>query len=83
MPYVKCTREGAPLTVTYLGWPYVVAAGLEPLAAEALSEPGVLSVELLDDARSRIPYTERPRALVTPKRRAALNAVMLSDLPPC
>lgn len=83
MPYVKCTREGEPLTVTYLEWPHVVAAGLEPLAAQALSEPGVLSVELLDDARSRILYTEWPRATVAPERRAALDAAMVANLPPC
>ncbi|WP_133057160.1 hypothetical protein [Frankia sp. KB5] len=83
MPYVKCTREGAPPTVTYLEWPYVVAAGLESLVSEALSEPDVLSVELLDDARSRVLFAEKPRATLTPEWHATRDTVVSSDLPPC
>lgn len=76
MPYVKVTREsGVPDTI-YLTWPHVLAAGLEQVTAEALTEPGVTAVELMDDARSRILFEERrptPAAVRRRRERLAID----------
>ncbi|EFC86478.1 hypothetical protein [Parafrankia sp. EUN1f] len=63
MPYVRVSRgsEGRP-EITFLAWPQVMAMGIEKLVAEAISEPGVRSVELTDDAGSRIMTREKPIA---------------------
>lgn len=83
MPYVKIVYEGAAPTMTYMQWAPVVAAGLRRIVGEALEEPGVASVELTDDAGSRVLVAEKPRDLLASERRRMLNTAMIKDLPTC
>lgn len=64
MPYIKIVYKGAAPTTTYMQWAPVVAAGLRRIVGEALEEPGVASVELTDDAGSRVLVAEKPRDLL-------------------
>ena len=70
MPYIVTSRVGAAPTTVYLPWPQVLDTGIRELAAEALTEPGVSSVELTDDCRSRVLLVERERAGLAVQRPA-------------
>lgn len=79
MPYVRVTRESGVPDTTYLTWPHVVAAGPQQIVRDALTEPGVTSVELADDARSRILFQDKaPTPDAARRRRAALA---IGDMP--
>lgn len=59
MPYVKVNRAGAESASVYIPWPQALETGLRQMVRDALSEPGVQSVELTDDCRSRILWEEK------------------------
>lgn len=82
MPYVKVTRREGPPDTIYLTWPHVVSAGLRQVVKEAMQEPGVTSVELMDDARSRIFVEEKSSASARRRRTALVDDVPQDDAPP-
>ncbi|CAI7981142.1 conserved hypothetical protein [Frankia sp. Hr75.2] len=57
-------------STVFIDWPQAIETGLQKLAREALAEPGVATVELLDDARSRILWEEKNPAVLADEVRA-------------
>lgn len=59
MPYINTSRSATPTTTDYVSWQQALDVGLHQLARKALGEPGVTSVELVDDCRSRVLFVEK------------------------
>ncbi|OHV27994.1 hypothetical protein BBK14_18735 [Parafrankia soli] len=72
---------GTTATTVFLPWVEVLDIGLRNLAEQALAEPGVASVELLDDCRSRILFLTKPADVLAEERAAAQEEEQAAEHP--